>query len=320
MRVNRRFLYWGIFLVALGGVLVAADLAAPNADTILGALRLWPLALIALGAGLVLRRTRLAVGGGMLAAAVPGLVLGGALAVAPRINLACGTTDATAATVTRSGSFDGAARVDVSTGCGALLVDTASGSAWRFAATDPSGRPATVDASPTTLTVDAGGGRDWRVFNRIHDSWHLTLPTSPIADLTLAVNAGTGSISLARARIDALDLTTNAASATVDLTDASVARLSAELNAGAETIRLSALSDVSGSFDVNAGSLKICTPPGLGLIVRHDGALSGIRINGADGGGGTWQSLDYTTAAHRADLTITANLGSAEINPIGGCK
>ena len=27
MRINRRFLYWGVFLVALGGVLVVFDLA-----------------------------------------------------------------------------------------------------------------------------------------------------------------------------------------------------------------------------------------------------------------------------------------------------
>ena len=34
MRVNRRFLYWGVFLVAIGGVLVAADLSAADSATI----------------------------------------------------------------------------------------------------------------------------------------------------------------------------------------------------------------------------------------------------------------------------------------------
>lgn len=48
MRVNRRFLYWGILLVALGGVLVAADLGAVDTPALTDALRLWPLAIIGL--------------------------------------------------------------------------------------------------------------------------------------------------------------------------------------------------------------------------------------------------------------------------------
>lgn len=320
MRVHRRFLYWGVFLVALGGVLVAADLASPDANAITGALRLWPLALIALGLGLVLRRSRLALAGGMLAAAVPGLVLGGAFALAPHVGLACSSGDPGAATTTRNGTFDGSSRIDVRTGCGTLVVDTAAGSGWRFDASNASDRPAIVDASASALTINASRGRDWRVFDRANDAWRVTLPTSPIADLTMAVNAGTATIGLGGATIGRLDLTTNAASATVDLGSATVSRITAEVNAGAASIHLSSATDLTGSFDVNAGSLEICTPPDLGLLVRHEGTLSGIRINGGDQGGATWQSPDYATAAHRAELTITANLGGAEINPIGGCK
>jgi hypothetical protein len=320
MRVNRRFLYWGVFLVALGGVLIAVDLANPDGSAIAGALRFWPLAIISVGLGLVLRRTRLAVAGGMLAAAVPGLVLGGAFAVAPRITVDCGASSAPSATTTREGTFDGSARIDISTGCGVLVVDTAAGSSWRFDGGDSATRSPVVDATSRSLSIDAGGGHDWQVFDRTHDTWHLALPTSPIDDLTLTVNAGTGRLSLAGAQISRLALTTNAASTTVDLGDATVSRISGEVNAGAESIRLSATADLVASFDVNAGSLEICAPAGLGLLVRHDGTLSGIRINGADQGGRTWQSADYASAPHHADITITANLGSAEINPIGGCK
>ena len=32
MRVNRRFLYWGVVLLAIGGVLVVADLTAVDTD------------------------------------------------------------------------------------------------------------------------------------------------------------------------------------------------------------------------------------------------------------------------------------------------
>ena len=83
MRVNRGLLYTGVFLVAIGSVLVAADLGAIDAARLTDALRLWPLAVIAIGASLVLRRSRFSLQGGMLAAALPGLLLGGAIAIAP---------------------------------------------------------------------------------------------------------------------------------------------------------------------------------------------------------------------------------------------
>src|SRR5260370_39652726 len=90
MRVNRRFLYAGVFLVALGGVLVAADQGIIDTATLSDALRWWPVALIAVGVGIAVRRTQLSLASGMLAAALPGLVLGGAFAVAPRLGRDCG--------------------------------------------------------------------------------------------------------------------------------------------------------------------------------------------------------------------------------------
>ncbi|HEY6057391.1 MAG TPA: hypothetical protein VIV06_05125, partial [Candidatus Limnocylindrales bacterium] len=75
MRVNRTLLYWGIFLAATGGVVVLAQLNASAESFVADALRLWPLAIIAVGVAFVLRRTRLSLAGGMIAAAVPGLAL-----------------------------------------------------------------------------------------------------------------------------------------------------------------------------------------------------------------------------------------------------
>lgn len=64
MRVNRRFLYLGVLLAAMGGVLVAVDVRAVDTTIIADALRLWPFAFVAIGLGLVLRRTGLSVPGG----------------------------------------------------------------------------------------------------------------------------------------------------------------------------------------------------------------------------------------------------------------
>jgi len=320
MRVNRRFLYWGVFLVAIGGVLVAADLRAVDATTIADALQLWPLALVAIGTGLVLRRTRFSLAGGMLAAAVPGLVLGGGFAVAPRIAVDCGAVGGAPSTVaTRQGTFEGPARVTVATGCGSLVVDTASGSGWQFDAGNTVSRTPIIDASAQSLSIDAGGNEDWHWFHRGRDEWRLTLPTSAIEDLSLVVNAGEGQIGLPGAEIGRLDLTTNAAKTTVDLSEASVGSLSATVNAGMLSLRL-ADADLAASTVVNAGALQVCTPSELGLRVHHVGALSGVTVNGLQQSGSDWQSPGYASAAHRADLNIDVNVGGVEINPIGGCK
>jgi hypothetical protein len=93
MRLNRTLLYMGVFLAAIGLALLAADLTGVATDSLIGALRLWPLALIAVGVGIALRRTRLSVASGMLAAAVPGLVLGVAMAAIPRVVIERGYWD-----------------------------------------------------------------------------------------------------------------------------------------------------------------------------------------------------------------------------------
>ena len=319
MRVNRRFLYFGVFLVAIGGVLVAADLSSIDAAAITDALRLWPLAIVAIGLGLVLGRTRFSLPGGMLAAAVPGLLLGGGFALAPRIAADCGAAGVPATVTSEQGVFDGPARISVATGCGSLIVTTAPGSGWRLEGGDAGGRAPIIDASSRSLAIDAGGRARWYRFDADRDSWRLTLPTSAIEDLSFVVNAGEGQIALPGTRIDRLDVTTNAGSTTVDLSEAAVARLSGTLNAGMLSVRLAA-ADLAGSFEVNAGALEVCIPAEVGLRVRHDGALSGISINGFHQADTDWQSPNYASATYHADLNIDSNLGSVEINPIGGCK
>src|SRR6476469_4700239 len=113
MRVNRRFLYWGIFLVAIGGVLVAADVGGLDSGSIADWLRLWPVALVAIGVALVLRRTRFGMAGGMLGAALPGMVIGGGFAIVPQIAIDCGASNNTATVVAHNGVFDGPATVTI---------------------------------------------------------------------------------------------------------------------------------------------------------------------------------------------------------------
>ena len=85
MTVKRGLLYFGVFLVAAGGVTLLVSAGVLDEARVADALAWWPLAVIAIGAGLVLRHTRAAVPGGVVAAAVPGLMLGAMFVAVPQL-------------------------------------------------------------------------------------------------------------------------------------------------------------------------------------------------------------------------------------------
>jgi hypothetical protein len=321
MRVNRTILYFGAFLLAIGAVIAAADLGAVAASSLTDALRLWPLALVAVGFGLFVRRTRIGLAGGLIAALLPGLVVGSAFAVGPRAIADCDRPGEPVAVASERGQFDGPARVSVTIACGSLDVSTAPGSGWRFDARNTEGRSPTIDGSRRSLTIGTNGSEGWPVFGGGRDTWDLVLPAGDIDDLALVVDAGEGRVDLSGTRIGRLDLTANAADVAVDASGAIATRLAAVVNAGSLSVNLPADGDLTGTLQVNAGQLRICTPPGLGLRVETTGAFAGrVSVNGQSASGSLWQSPDYASATHRADLELTVNFGAIEINPIGGCK
>ena len=317
MRVNRTLLYSGIFLVAMGAVVVAADIGGVRTEVLVDALRLWPLAVIAIGLGLVLRRTRVSLAGGMLAAAAPGLLLGGAFAVVPRVGDFCGLGDVAASAVTREGTFDGAASVSITTGCGALDLRTAPGPGWQLEARHTSGRDPLVVGSARSLAIEAVDHDGWPGAGR--DEWDLTLPANDVDGLTVVVNAGRGDIDLGEAELERLSVTASAADVSVDASTAAIADLTGEVNFGRLSIQLPA-SDLVGSLAAGAGQIQICAPPELGLRVTSTESMGSVSVEGRHLGRSDYQSPNYASAAHRADLVVDVSFGAIEINPIGGCR
>jgi hypothetical protein len=318
MTVNRRFLYWGVFLVAAGAVTLLAQGDAVSNDVVAQALRLWPVAIIALGVGLLLRRTRFGLAGGMLAAAMPGLLLGGLLVAVPRFVPGCdGVGPATF--YTRQGTFAGAASVDLSLACGDLTVTTVPGTGWQLQSDNADGATPAVDVAPDRLSVTSSGQRRSFGFTR-GDVWRLALPEAGTLDLTAEVSAGRGRFDLAGAQLGSVRLDVNAAQASVDLSNATIARLSMRVNAASASLRLPADEDFGADLSVSAGALKICVPTELGLRIRSTSVLASTHYNGLTGIGDVWESPGYSMANHHADVTVTANVGSVDVNPLGGCQ
>jgi hypothetical protein len=86
------------------------------------------------------------------------------------------------------------------------------------------------------------------------------------------------------------------------------------------SIHLPSDSDVVGTLRVGGGELQVCSPAGVGLRVTTRGFAEGVTVDGLHQNASEWQSPDYASTPRHADLTVTADFGSIEINPIGGCR
>jgi hypothetical protein len=318
MMVRRRYLYWGVFFVAAGAVTLVAQADTVDREVVAQALRLWPVAVIALGVGVLLRGTRLGVPGGMLAAAMPGLLLGGLFVATPQWTRDCSDI-MPGNTTTRQGTFDGAASVDLTLACGELSITTAQGDAWQLQAGNRAGADPTIGVSADRLSV--ASWQQKRPFGFIGgDAWRLSLPTANRLDLTAEINAGQGRFDLAGARLGDVRLAVNAGDARVDLSQATVEHLSISANAASASVRLPATGDFSADLSANAASIEVCAPGELGLRVRGDAVLGATTYRGLVRNGDVWESPGYSIAKFHADMTVSASVGSVDINPAGGCK
>ncbi len=320
MRIHRRFLYFGVFFIAMGGVMLAADYYGVDETRLDDLIRLWPLALVAIGAALVLSRTRFNVAGGLIAAAIPGLVLGAVFVAGAGFNFGCsGIAGQPTNFTSHQGTFNGPAGVDVNLRCGTLNVDQASGSDWHLDTGNTEGNQAVVDSTSGALSIQTA---DYQGFNfRLgHDLWRLSLPAANPVDLTVKLNAGEGNVTLGSTQLRTLSLQTNAGTLRTDATDASIQRLEAKVNAGSSRIQLPD-ADYTATVSVNAGDLRLCAPGSLGVrVVNSNVSLGSANYVGLlQTGGGSWETANYSSATHKVDLSVAVNLGSFTLNPFGGC-
>ncbi|HEX5014785.1 MAG TPA: DUF5668 domain-containing protein [Candidatus Limnocylindrales bacterium] len=317
--MNRRLLFWGVLLVAIGGVLVAADLGRVDTTVLADVIRLWPLALIAVGVSVVLRRTRFSLPAMLVAALVPGLVVGAAFAVAPRFAGSCGVRGDLANVSTEQGSFGGPAVVSVRSGCGVLRITTDESANWQLDAGSTDGHAPSIRATDRSLAIDTAI-QGFSFLDGVRNAWDLTLPAADIEELRVSVITGSGQLHLAGAEMQRLTVIANAAKVSIDASDASIGELKAVVNVGALSVSLPGDGDLVGSLTVGAGEIDVCAPPRLGLRVVSSGNADRFAVNGGEEASGVWISPNYRSAEHHADLEVRSNFGAVDINPIGGCS
>jgi hypothetical protein len=321
MRLDPRFLNWGVFFILLGAIPLAVSQGWIPASAIDNAWRFWPLILIGIGVGLLLRRTAFHFVGGLLVAATFGLMLGSVLAGGVNnkvgFGLACTSERSGSAFPDQAGVLGPAASVSLEMSCGDLTVNTTSPNGWSLSGSGPDGRLPRIEATTDRLSIESG---DRSFFGSTGETWRVGLPTESRLDLSTTLNAGSSRLTLAGMHIGTMSGTTNAGSTVIDFTGATLGSLSYTVNAGSVGITLPAAS-LGGSASINAGSLNLCTPPGAGLRIESSSILASNNFaeRGLVQTGSTWTSPGYTTATVRIDLSLSANAGSVELDPTGGC-
>jgi hypothetical protein len=257
--INRTALFLGTFVATAGIVMLVGVGNATVEGFITDTLRLWPLAIIALGVGLLLRRTRYVLVGTLVAAIVPGLLLGGAVVAAPNVGAFC-DDPASGPVVTRDGTFTGAATVQLKLVCGDATVRTNPGTNWQLDTLDLGNDNARIRSDGGLLIVGSPDDHRALDFGRDPDEWGVALPTGVPLDIRAEIVAGRGRFDLSGARVGDLAVVLRAGSTSFELTTATVRRLDLEVAAGSASIHLPAAGDLEGELDVAAGSLELCRP------------------------------------------------------------
>ena len=325
MRIDRRFLGWGVFFVVLGGVPLAVRAGPGHRGARREAWDLWPLILIGIGVGLVLRKTPFEPLGGLIVAGTFGLILGAALATGEwRFGGFGGCGDIGRHIAVHAGvraSLEVEAEVSIDVDCGDLALAPAAGAGYRIEGESGDGEGPRVDDS-RRQPRDPGPGRGWffgdrprdladRAGYRAHDPPRAHRERRqrrcrPVGD------AGPGP-QRERERRRRHDRHGG------DQFDAET--LTARANAG--TIRITLpVEDIRGSVSANAGSIELCAPPSVGLRFVVDENITASYDFGRRGlvqVGDAWESPAYGTAEVKIELQATRMRASIVLDPEGGC-
>ncbi len=338
MRINRGLLNWGVFLIALGGIPLAVDQGWLESDIASDLGRLWPLILVGIGLGLILRWTPLSWFGGALVAATFGVILGaGAVSIRDNdfTNLqgiipavasgACAGNEVGTASTSEGGLADNDEfSVDITLSCGELQVMRAAGATWALDARhDPDDPPrieqSERDGATAELRVEQDASDELALFGRrMQSRWDVDVPADAALRVQTTLNAAAGVIDAGTGPISRVSGTFNASDATIDLADASTplpASLDLTLNASDAQLSLPA-GDITAGITLNASSLSLCVPESAALRIDYSSVLGSDDLDSSgldEGGSGQWSTSDLAAADGRISISITNTVSSLSI-------
>jgi hypothetical protein len=316
MRIRRGLLFWGVFLILLGGIPLLVRAGILDGAVFVDAWRLWPLILIGIGLAILVGHRRAGATVTVILAIALGVVAGGALAAGNIAGLYAGDCVATQAPmehVTQSGTLETPAAVRLEMDCGEVEVTTTASSSWSLNA-DHRGAPPVVTASGSSLLVAAPNqtGPHRQV-------WMVGLPAEPTRDLDLTANAAASTFDLSGMALDRFRAEINAGDLRVDGSEAQIGRLEISINAGRARVSLGA-GPTLGSLSANAGAIDLCVPADAALVLRVPAQLTfahNLASRGLSQDGDTWRRAG--AGGDTIDLIINGNAAGFALDPDGGC-
>lgn len=318
MRIRRGLLFWGLFLIPLGGIPLLARVGTIDPAVFVDAWRLWPLVLVVIGLTLLLGRYRAGLIGVITVALLLGSLAGGALA-SGGLGIAsfgdCSLSARDTKAVDESGTFSADAALIIALPCGTADVTVQPGTAWTVHA-DYRGDPPPVVASHDLLglgsTDDRGGQRQ---------DWTISVGADALRSIELQANAGTSVLKLAGASLTSVSADINAADLRIDAGAATIDRIDVSANAGRARITLGG-GATTGDLSANAGAIDLCLPSNASVRIRMDDQLTfahNLDERGFVHDGHTWTRSDDGDG-DLIDLTVDGNAASFTLDPEEGCS
>ena len=322
MRIDRRLVGLGLFLVTAGAVMLAIRQGVIPDDIAGRAWTLWPLVLVGVGLSIVLAGRPGAALGGLVVAVALGAMLGGVAATGWAGGFAgCAGDRPGTPFAEQTGTITPGGSISVAISCGDLDISSGSGTGWSVGGSSPDGGPPSISTSAGGLRVE-NADRGAFAFGGGRNDWNVVVPSEPDVHLQVQTNGGSSRVVLEGAALADASFETNAGSLVVDLRGvATLGDVEVHTNLGSTTVRLPERS-LSGAISVNAGSVALCAPAGAGLRVELD-TVAGSADLGSHGlvrsDDDVWQTPDYASAAARIDLRIDVNAGSLALDPAREC-
>ncbi len=262
---------------------------------------LWPVALVAVGASLVLSRVRVWLGSLAFLVILTagfgtawGLAAAGEGPVIHRQAIAVNTGNATAARLELQVAA-GSLTLDAEAPPGLLLAgeleSRTTGDTYSISeAQRPGGR--------SVIRLNNAAGREYSIFPGQAPSEEWTLHLTPHIPTEIRVDAGAAEIDLDLRNLDLQRLEIKAGAADIDV------------------VMPAAAGKTEASIEVGAASLRITVPEGVAARIEVDAGLSSIQIDEgrfAQLKGDVYTSPDFARAANRLDITIEAGASHVEI-------
>jgi hypothetical protein len=322
--VNRSRLDWGVFCIVLGGVLLLVNVGLIDRASVNQLAFLWPVVLIALGCGLLLRYSRVQLAGGLIVAITLGLVVGSVIAggASAGAQIGCSGNGAGSKAVTTSGSFGASASVDAQLSCVDLTLDSQPGSGWSVSAGSDSVRQPTIEPSADRLRLRSEPERFFGPGPRL--PWHISVPQSMPVGLQLELNVATGDVKPGPANLSSLNFTLNASDFDFDLHDATaLGSFGGTLNAASSTLILpTGVSALSGGITLNASSLTLCVAPSTNVQIELSETLSSNNFAAAGlvKSGNQWVTSDTGSAGPALTMHMSTNVSSVTLDRSGECR